>query len=152
MAQTSRILIVAHDTAASPELRDAVKRRADQGQAAFTLVVPSSAPGLHRLADPEDHGAKEALEAVQHALPGLQEAAGSNVDVIIGDSNPLDAVQDAVNIHGFDEIIISTLPHTISRWLRLDLPHKLEGLGLPITTVTASEDPAIADGVHAAQL
>lgn len=152
MASTSRILIVAHQTAGSTELRDAVKRRADQGPATFTLVVPSSAPGLHRIVDPEDHGAKEAMEAVQHALPGLKQAAGSDVDVIIGDSNPLDAVQDAVNIHGFDEIIISTLPHTVSRWLRLDLPHKLEGLGLPITTVTASEDQAADDGVYTAQV
>ena len=57
---------------------------------------------------------------------------------MIGAPEPLDAIQDAVNIHGFDEIILSTLPKRVSRWLKLDLPSKLTGLGLPITTVTAS--------------
>ena len=38
--------------------------------------------------------------------------------------------------HGFDEIIVSTLPRRLSRWLRLDLPHKIADLGLPVTTVT----------------
>jgi hypothetical protein len=56
---------------------------------------------------------------------------------MIGSATPLDAIQDAVNLHGFDEIIISTLPTRVSRWLRLDLPHKVAGLGLPVTTVTA---------------
>ena len=49
----------------------------------------------------------------------------------------MDAIQDAVNMRGFDEIIISTLPVRVSRWLHTDLPSKLKGLGLPVTTVTA---------------
>ena len=56
---------------------------------------------------------------------------------MVGDPEPLAAIQDAVNIHGFDEIILSTLPARVSRWLRLDLPHKVAGLGLPVTTITA---------------
>ncbi len=60
--------------------------------------------------------------------------------------DPLEAIQDAVNIHGFDEIIISTLPGRVSRWLHLDLPSKLNGLGLPVTTVTARERDRAAGG------
>jgi hypothetical protein len=49
------------------------------------------------------------------------------------------AIEDAVNLHGFDEIIISTLSPRVSRWLKLDLPSKLSGLGLPVTTVTPAD-------------
>jgi hypothetical protein len=49
----------------------------------------------------------------------------------------MDAIHDAVNLRGFDEIIISTLPTKVSKWLKLDLPSKVAGLGLPVTTVTA---------------
>ena len=73
------------------------------------------------------------------ALPLLEEAAGGHVEGIIGDPEPLAAIHDAVNVRGFDEIILSTLPKRVSRWLHLDLPRKVSGLGLPLTTVTARE-------------
>jgi hypothetical protein len=63
---------------------------------------------------------------------------------MIGDAEPLNAIQDAVNLHGFDEIIISTLPKRVSRWLHIDLPSKVNGLGLPVTTVTAKDRAAAA--------
>ncbi len=61
------------------------------------------------------------------------------VEGIIGNADPSAAVQDAINLRGFDEVIISTLSPKLSRWLKLDLPSKISGLGLPVTTVTASE-------------
>jgi hypothetical protein len=78
------------------------------------------------------------------ALPGLSEAAGSEVTGSIGDPEPLMAIQDAVNLGNYDEIIISTLPLGISRWLKLDLVSKARGLGLPVTHVAASEKVAAA--------
>jgi hypothetical protein len=133
----ARVLIVAHKTAATPALIAAVRERIAAGPATFTLLVPKIAHGLHKVVDAEDQERSEADEVLALALPLLEEAAGGHVEGLIGDPNPLDAVQDAVNLHGYDEIIVSTLPATVSRWLRLDLPHKLGGLGLPITTVTA---------------
>ena len=65
---------------------------------------------------------------------------------MIGDHEPLAAIQDAVNLKGFDEIILSTLPTTVSRWLKLDLPHKASGLGLPLTVVTAKSREAAQAG------
>jgi hypothetical protein len=60
----------------------------------------------------------------------------------IGDAEPLSAIQDAVNLGQFDEIIISTLPRRVSKWLRLDLVSKTRGLGLPVTHVEAhSHEP-----------
>jgi hypothetical protein len=79
----------------------------------------------------------EAEQILELAIPLLEEAAGAPVEGMVGDAEPLAAIQDAINLHGFDEIIISTLPTRVSRWLKLDLPSKAAGLGLPVTTVTA---------------
>ena len=136
-ATKARVLVVANRTAATPALLDAVRERAGRGPCAFTLLIPNSAHGLHRLVDPEDQGRSEAEETLELAIPLLEKAAGAPVTGLVGDPEPLAAIQDAVNLHGFDEIIISTLPTRFSRWLKLDLPHKAAGLGLPVTTVTA---------------
>jgi hypothetical protein len=133
----TRVLVVANKTAATPALVEAVRDRAARSPATFTLLVPASAHGLHQLMDPEDQSASEAEKAIELALPLLTEAAGEEVDALVGAPEPLAAIQDAVNLHGFDELIISTLPTHVSRWLRLDLPRKAAGLGLPVTTVTA---------------
>jgi hypothetical protein len=136
-SEPTRVLVVANRTAATPALMQAVRERAAQGPCVFTLLIPNTAHGLHRVVDPEDQGQSEAEATLELALPGLEEAAGAHVEGIIGDPEPLAAIQDAVNIHGFDEIILSTLPARVSKWLRLDLPHKVAGLGLPVTTITA---------------
>ena len=138
----ARVLLVAHKTAGTSGLLDAVRERATRGPAKFTLLVPRSAPGLHRLVDPEDQSADEDKQVLDQALPLLSKAAGAPVEGLIGDPSPLMAIEDAVHLHGFDELIISTLPTHISRWLKLDLPSKAAGLGLPVTTVTAADETA----------
>jgi hypothetical protein len=136
----TRVLVVAHRTAATPALLHAVRERAARGPCAFTLLVPNVAHGLHRIVDAEDQGEDAAQSVLALALPLLEEAAGGRVEGMVGDPEPLNAVQDAVNLHGFDEIIVSTLPVRVSRWLHLDLPSKIGGLGLPVTTITATEN------------
>jgi hypothetical protein len=133
----ARVLVIAHRTAATPALLDAVASRAAAAPATFTLIVPRVAHGLDRVMDPEDTDDTEAQAVLELALPLLEKAAGAPVAGHVGDPNPYDAVQDAVNLMGFDEIIVSTLPHRVSRWLHSDLPSKLKALGLPVTTVTA---------------
>ena len=137
MSEGARVLVVANKTAATPALLEAVRERVARGPATFTLLVPNAAHGLHKLVDPEDQGRSEAEAVIELAIPLLEEAAGGPVDSMIGVPEPLAAIQDAVNLKGFDEIILSTLPKRFSRWLKLDLPHKTAGLGLPVTTVTA---------------
>src|SRR4051812_9581272 len=121
MTDLARVLVVAHRTAATPALLDAVRQRAARGPATFTLLVPKPVHGLDRLADPEDVSDTEAQTTLDLALPLLEEAAGSRVEGVVGVSDPVAAVEDAVNARGFDEIIVSTLPTRVSRWLRLDL-------------------------------
>jgi hypothetical protein len=136
---SARVLVLAHKTAATQPLLDAVRERARRGPSKFTLLVPSSAHGLHKLVDVEDQGTGDAQGVLDVALPKLSEAAGAPVDGVVGDADPVAAVHDAINLRGFDEIIVSTLPTHVSRWLKLDLPSKVSGMGLPVTTVTPTD-------------
>jgi hypothetical protein len=140
----ARVLVVAHKTAATQPLLDAIRDRAAQGPVAFTLLVPQGVHGLHRMVDPEDTGGDEAQQVIEHALPLLSAAAGGQVEAIVGDADPVAAVHDALNLHGFDEVIISTLSARLSRWLRLDLPSKVAGMGLPVHTVTPGDRVPVA--------
>jgi hypothetical protein len=142
----ARVLVVAHKTAATQPLLDAVRARAARGPCTFTLLVPNTTHGMHKVVDPEDQGGGEARAVLDRALPALGEAAGAPVEGIVGDPDPMAAVQDALNLRGFDEVIVSTLSPRLSRWLKLDLPSKVAGMGLPVTTVT----PRDASAAHAA--
>jgi hypothetical protein len=138
--KVTRVLVVAHRTAATEPLLQALRERSRRGTCAFTLLVPNAAHGLHKVVDAEDQGPGEAQDVLREALPKLSAAAGSTVEGIVGDPDPMAAIQDAINLHGFDEIIVSTLPQRLSRWLKLDLPSKVSGMGLPVTTVTPDDD------------
>ena len=137
----ARVLVVAHKTAATQPLLDAVRQRAQRSPSRFTLLVPNTTHGLHKVVDPEDQAASEAQTVIESAVPALSQAAGSPVEGIVGDPDPVAAVQDAINLNDFDEVIISTLSARLSRWLRLDLPSKVSGMGLPVTTVTPGDAP-----------
>jgi hypothetical protein len=142
-SRPQRVLVVAHRTAATPALHAAVRERAARGPATFALLVPATGHGLHRVTDPGVEGDSEARAVIDAALPGLQDAAGGPVEGYVGDPDPLAAIQDAITLHGaFDELLISTLPRRLSKWLHLDLPHKAAVTGLPVTTVTPEDDGA----------
>lgn len=142
----TRVLIVEHKTVATQPLIDAVRDRAQRGSCIFTLLVPNPAPGLHKVVDPEDQTASHARRVLDDTLPALSEAAGAPVEGIIGDADPIAAVEDAINLHGFDEVIVSSSAPWLSRLLKLDLASKLSGMGLPVTIV---EPPAHADLIAA---
>jgi hypothetical protein len=134
----ARVLAVACRTAADDALIEAVRRRAARSPCDITLLVPRPCHGLHRVVDPEDHGWLEAQAVIELACPLLADAAGAPVEALIGSDDPVAAVEDALNVHGFDEVIVSTLPAHLSRWLRLDLPSKVAGMGVPVTRVTGT--------------
>jgi hypothetical protein len=138
MSEPAQVLLVAHQTAATPALLDAVRSRAQSSPATFHLVVPRQAHGMHKVVDPQDAGGDEAQHVLEAALPKLSDAAGQKVTGSLGDSEPLMAIQDAINLGRYDEIIISTLPLGVSRWLKLDIVSKARGLGLPVTHVQAA--------------
>jgi hypothetical protein len=139
MSEPAHVLVVAHQTACTDGLLAAVRERAERGPASFHLVVPRNPHGMHKVVDPQDVEAGEASAVLRTALPKLSEAAGTAVTGAVGDPEPLMAIEDAINLGQFDELIISTLPRRVSKWLKLDLVSKAKGLGLPVTHVEAHE-------------
>lgn len=135
----TRVLLVANRTAATDGLLEAVRARAQRSPATFHLVVPAHPHGLHKVVDPQEGDAGEAERVLAQALPLLSAAAGAEVTGHVGDHEPLMAIEDAIHHGSYDEILISTLPRRLSRWLHLDLVSKARGTGLPVTHVEASE-------------
>ena len=131
------VLIVANRTAATPGLLAEVRRRASEGPCRFTLLVPRTY---------WDADTEESAVTLELAIPLLEEAAGGHVTGLVGDEDPFAAVSAAVEGGDYDEVIVSTLPAHVSRWLHLDLPARVRRLGLPVAVVTArkSERPLTA--------
>jgi hypothetical protein len=69
----------------------------------------------------------------------LEAATGRRVEAVIGDSDPVEAVRQLAAVKTVNEVIVSTLPERVSRWLRRDVPSRLRALGLPVTVVTAEQ-------------
>jgi len=138
----SRVLIVARRTADSPQLIGAVARRAREGPCNFTLLVPAFPRGFHQVAGPVTPGQRAAERRIAAAVPELSRAAGAEVVAVVGAPEPLVAVRDALDLLGFDEVIVSMLPAHASRWLQLALPRKIRALGVPVTEVVAPGLPA----------
>ena len=139
----AQVLVVAHKTAATPALLQAVRARAAAGAASFHLLVPN--PAEHaEITDAERHRRHEEGEHVlELAVPLIEAAAGRPVEGSVSHRHdPYDAIEEIVHEGDFHEVIISTLPRHVSRWLRGDLPRRVAHLGLPVTTVTAAGRPA----------
>jgi hypothetical protein len=130
----ANVLVVAARTAATPKLVEEVRRRASEGPCEFTLLVPA-------LPELVDRTGEESRAALELALPLLKEAAGGPVAGTVGACDPLLAVERALVQGSFDEVIVSTLPERVSRWLHGDLPGRIERLGVPVTVVRAEQAP-----------
>jgi hypothetical protein len=122
------VLVVANRTAATPALLAEVGRRVAAGPCRFTLLVPRPY---------WDADTEEAAITLELAIPLLEEAAGDRVEGLVGDEDPFLAVTSALEAGAYDEVIVSTLPARVSHWLHVDLPARVQRLGLPVTVVTA---------------
>lgn len=134
MAWKTSVLVVANQTAGSDELFDNLRARAARGPSTFTFVVPATggAPG----------GRQAARARLTSALERMREA-GLEAYGNVGDPDPLVAVKEAFDPTAFDEIVVCTLPGDASRWLLVDLPHRLERMtGVPVAHVSAAEPQA----------
>ena len=163
----ARYLVVADQTLGGAELQEQIRQQlADD--ASFYVLVPetppddapaapqyalnpaSAGPGhgvaptlvddAERRADDESHRATLQAQARLAQAVDMIRSQGGEVDGRLGGPDPLPDIEQLVETDRFDEIIVSTQPAGISRWLGLDLPGRIERkFGIPVTTVTAAE-------------
>ncbi len=73
-------------------------------------------------------------------------AAGMTARGEIGDSDPVQAIDDALRTFGPDEIVISTHPEGRSNWLeRGVVEHARERFDVPVTHVVVDLQAAVAE-------
>jgi hypothetical protein len=128
-------LVVANQTAASPELVSLLKQRAEEGPRRFIIVIP------------QDHGLGTAVRGARERLKRLLASladAGVVAGGLIGDPDPYTATMNAVQFFHISEIIISTLPETRSKWVADKLVERVEkATGKPVQHIASSDEAAV---------
>lgn len=149
-----RYLVVANQTTGGVELERAIRTRIEAGQNQFYVVVPmvdlgDEAPSRERdaafgtgAASEREVDAREdprgRAELRLASMLDKIESLGGEAEGEVGDTDPAVAVQTVVDREVFKEVIISTLPVGISRWLKLDLPSRTQRMvECPVTAVEA---------------
>jgi nucleotide-binding universal stress UspA family protein len=129
-------LIVANQTLTSESLREAMTARLADGPVHAHVVVPMSLGSWRHNWD-EQKVRADAQARLDDMLERLREM-GAEADGEVGDRDPVMAVRDAVRRRGeVDEVIVSTLPRGLSRWLGEDVPARMrDSVGCPVTVVT----------------
>jgi len=139
-------LVVGNQTLAGPELAAVIEEvMAEDGETSFHVVVPAT-PTQRGFTWDEGEARAEARRRLDAFMDHLR-ALGADASGEIGSRDPIEAVQDGLRGHPCDEIILSTLPPGISRWLGQDVPTRLRGsVLLPVRVVTAARESVEAGG------
>jgi GABA permease len=150
---------VANQTLGGPELADKLDECVAAGPCRFYFVVPATSVsdlepvdrpltmsgvdgGAGLLPDIDAVARAMARRRLEKEVARLREA-GADVDGEVGDPRPLHAIRDALGQQEFDEVVVSTL-HRGSRWLVMDLPHRIRrSFELPVTHVAGHAGPAV---------
>lgn len=135
-----RILVVANETIAGSTLIEAVKQRAEQGDAEFVVCVPRTRPRDGNIIY-DDFVHQAAQVRVDLARKWMREQMGVEIVGEVGDPDPYTAAMDAIREFHPDEVIVSTKPATVSGWLRRDLVERItDASGLPVEHVVTDLD------------
>ncbi|HEY0417559.1 MAG TPA: hypothetical protein VGC78_14350 [Gaiellaceae bacterium] len=131
-----RILVVANETVGGAELLDTLRSHVEGRNARVLVVAPALTSPLRQWASDEDGARAEAQERLESSLAAMRDA-GVAADGEVGDSDPIQAIEDAVRTFRPDELVISTHPPGRSHWLEQGLVDKArERFALPVTHVT----------------
>ncbi|MGH2754125.1 MAG: hypothetical protein ACRDLB_06785 [Actinomycetota bacterium] len=135
------VLLVANRTAGGSALRDHVRQLMQEGDCHFTLLVPANPSSEHATwSDEEAYAlARQTCSAAVQTFAAM----GADIEGRVGDTNPFEAIGDALREKHFDQMVLSTLPPGVSKWLHRDLPARIErSYSVPLTTVIG--EPEIA--------
>ena len=133
MAWQFNVLVVANVTADSPELLGALRERSAREHCRFTLLVPAPVGG--------SAGREAAAARLERALARMHEA-GLEADGMVGDHDVMMAVHDAWDPRRYDDIVVATLPTGSSKWMQVDLPHRIGKLTSAVVRHVVAEPPA----------
>jgi hypothetical protein len=137
--------VVANQTLGGEHLAEAIRARLAGEPSSFYVVVPATQP-RDQAVWTEGEARALAGKRLEAALDRFR-ALGAEVEGEVGDERPLQAIADAVREREFDEIILSTLPPGVSRWLGQDLPHRVERqFDLPVQHVIGDPEQAESTG------
>ena len=130
-----RILVVANETVGGAPLLEQIRKRSEGVHEHVLVVVPAlNSPLKHWVSD-EDGAREAAQERLEASLAAMREA-GIDARGEVGDSDPLQAIEDALRTFAPDELIISTHPAERSHWLeRGVVVGARERFALPVTHV-----------------
>jgi hypothetical protein len=125
-----RYLVVVDHTLGGTGLMWAVQEHAlAEGDIQVDVIVP---------ADPSE--SDEAEGRLEMELQRLR-AQGIAADGRVVETDPHEAILDAAASQPYDGVIIATHPATISRWVHLDLPRRVEReLQIPVEWIDARTD------------
>ena len=133
---THKIVVLANETVGGGELASEISSRCQGRDSSVLVVTPAltKSAAEHWASDTDEarEDAKARMEASVAALRGQ----GLSVTGQIGDSDPNQALADALREFGGDEVIISTHPPERSRWLERGVVDRArEEVGVPVTHV-----------------
>lgn len=141
-----RYLVVANQTLGGDQLMERLRACVDAGPCAVHVVVPASADPTETW---HDHESDHAL-ATRRLAEAMERFSKLGVDVTgeVGDHRPVDAVLDVMRRgEPVDEIIVSTLPAGVSRWLRLDALSRIErAVDVPVHHIITADRTVRAGG------
>jgi hypothetical protein len=135
-----RILVVANETVGGATLRDRIRERSEGVRTEVLVVAPALNSPIRHWASDEDGARAMAESRLQESLSMLR-SGGVSARGEVGDSEPLQAIEDALRTFGADEIIISTHPEGRSQWLERGVVSAArERFAVPITHVVVDLD------------
>jgi hypothetical protein len=130
-----RYVVVGNQTLSEDAVLDRIAELTKDGEVYLVVPPTPTEPGTHHV---DDNELALANARLRHAIDTLRQR-GVQADGEVGDPDPVHATAHALTHRHANEIVLSTLPKGLSRWLDVDMPKLLERrFGLPVKVLTAS--------------